>query len=89
MQNVYAKLNKAGQSSKVEDGLEMFPVEVAAGSSWPASHGVSIVLCCTLCWAMSCHGMLCCGHAVVCQLYMLCCALATCPVLCCIYMHAH
>lgn len=44
MQNTFAKLNKARQSSKDVGGVDAFPVDLASGSRWPASHGVSLML---------------------------------------------
>ena len=75
LQSTFAKLNKVVQSSRGADGLDVFPVNLAGKSSWPASHGVSVVLCCS---ALRCDAL----HCV-----MLCCAVLCCAVLCCAVLH--
>ena len=79
MQSVFAKLNKLGQSSKGAGGFDAFPVDIASGRSWAASHGVSVRLlvscCAVLCCAVLCCAVLCCA--------VLCCAVLRCAVLCC------
>ena len=61
MQNAFAKLNKAGQSSKGAGCVDAFPVDMASGSSWPARPGVNIMLlvscCAVLCYAKTSFGM--------------------------------